>query len=255
MLKCYRLSSAKAISLGSVSLQDDIPSALRAWTVLASSPCLKDGKLASDGCIFTCLSSRAAHLDMLHSLDADAHFHAITQFVADRGVPEKIVSDSGSSTVLSDKELLAVSNSWEATSRVDTELQRKGIEWTLLPPSASHMIGVWDKILSVRKILTPSSVRSAPMTTLFCDVEDTLHSRPRALDASSYPSDMCLCTGNPGRDPRRRLLPAAVEACPTLDGRVLAPWSRTFFHTLRMRHRHLSCSPNASVGALTFLVE
>ena len=223
------------------------------------------------GCIFTCLSSRAVHLEMLHSLDADAFLNAVTRFIARRGAPEKILSDNGTNMVRADKDLRAAHRSWGASSLVDTELQRKGIEWTFLPPSASHMGGVWERMIrSVRKILHSiigtQRVDDERLTTLFCEVEATLNSRPITA-VSPDCNDLEPLTPN-------HLLRACATEQPSLGGvlpdvsyqrrwkhaqsladRFWRRWSREYLHSLRMRQRRLVRSPNPSVGDLVLLVE
>lgn len=44
------------------------------------------------GCLFTCLASRAVHIEIAHSLDMDSF---IRRFIARRGRPEVIRSDNG----------------------------------------------------------------------------------------------------------------------------------------------------------------
>lgn len=47
------------------------------------------------GVIFTCLVTRAIHLDIAHSLNTDSCIMAIRRFIAVRGTPEKMFSDCG----------------------------------------------------------------------------------------------------------------------------------------------------------------
>ena len=47
------------------------------------------------GVLFTCLSVRAIHLEVAHSLDTDSFFNAMRRFIARRGQPEEVRSDNG----------------------------------------------------------------------------------------------------------------------------------------------------------------
>ena len=47
------------------------------------------------GCLFTCLTTRAVHIEKLRSVDTDSYINALRRFSARRGVPKKIWSDNG----------------------------------------------------------------------------------------------------------------------------------------------------------------
>ena len=47
------------------------------------------------GALFTCLVSRAVHIEVAHSLDTDSFFHALRRFIARRAQVREIRSDNG----------------------------------------------------------------------------------------------------------------------------------------------------------------
>ena len=51
------------------------------------------------GCVFTCFSTRAIHLEMAVSLDTDAFINAFIRFVSRRGAPQKVWSINGTNLV------------------------------------------------------------------------------------------------------------------------------------------------------------
>ena len=51
------------------------------------------------GCIFTCLVTRAVHIEVAHSMDSDAFLMALHRFMARRGKPQKVFSDNGTNFV------------------------------------------------------------------------------------------------------------------------------------------------------------
>ncbi|XP_042204306.1 uncharacterized protein LOC121853981, partial [Homarus americanus] len=61
------------------------------------------------GCLFTCLTTRAIHLDLLSALDA------------------------------TDKKLRAADRRWKTNAKVPHTLLKKEIEWVFNPPYASHI--------------------------------------------------------------------------------------------------------------------
>ena len=57
------------------------------------------------GCLFTCMTMRAVHVEKLNSLDADSFINAFRRFIARRGIPERVFSDNGTNLVAGEKEL------------------------------------------------------------------------------------------------------------------------------------------------------
>ena len=106
------------------------------------------------GCLFTCLSSRAVHIEVVESLDTDSFINCLQRFIARRGLPELIHSDNGRNFVGAERELRQGLQAWEQ-ERIEGDLSEKGVRWIFNTPTASHMGGVWERqIRSVRWILS-----------------------------------------------------------------------------------------------------
>ena len=58
------------------------------------------------GALFTCFSSRAVHIDLTNSLDADSFILALRRFMARRRTVRSIWSDNGANFVGARNELL-----------------------------------------------------------------------------------------------------------------------------------------------------
>ena len=105
------------------------------------------------GCLFTCLTTSAIHLEKLHSLEADS-LNGFLRFAARRGTLEKIRSDNGSHFVGGKKELREAITKLEGNERVHGVFLAKQIEWQFNRPAASHMGSIWERqIRTVRKVL------------------------------------------------------------------------------------------------------
>ena len=50
-------------------------------------------------CLFTCLASRAVHLETAYDLDTDSFLRAFYRLCNRRGVPEEMISDNGTKFV------------------------------------------------------------------------------------------------------------------------------------------------------------
>ena len=105
------------------------------------------------GCIFTCLAVRAIHVEIAHSLDTSSFIAAVRRFISRRGSPEKMFSDNGTNLVSGEKELRQAISEWNQ-QRIHQALIQKDIEWEFNPPHASHMGGVWERMIrSVKSVL------------------------------------------------------------------------------------------------------
>ena len=140
------------------------------------------GKAKRYGCIFTCMSSRAVHIEIAHTLDTDSFLAAFQRFVARRGKPSRVFSDNGTNLVAGAKELKECIRSWNESQINDTMLQKE-IEWKFNPPTASHFGGVWERLIRstrtiLQKILQEQVVRDEALLTIVTEVEKILNDRP-----------------------------------------------------------------------------
>ena len=69
------------------------------------------------GVLFTCLSIRAVHIEVVHTLDTDAFFNALRRFIARRGKPVQMRSDDGGNFVKGDKELREAIGKWNLKNK------------------------------------------------------------------------------------------------------------------------------------------
>ena len=104
------------------------------------------------GCLFTCLTTRAVHLEVAQSLTADSFIAAFQRFSSRRGVPEKVYSDNGTNLVKGDKELRKSIQEWNK-SNIEKHTTQNEIEWHFNPPCTSHMGGVWERMIRSAQIL------------------------------------------------------------------------------------------------------
>ena len=107
------------------------------------------------GCIFTCLSSRAVHLEVVNSLSSSSFINALRRFIAIRGPISLLRCDQGTNFVGANSELRAGFENVTDTSVKQFLLNNNCVfEFKPNPPSASHMSGAWERLIrSVRSIL------------------------------------------------------------------------------------------------------
>ena len=134
------------------------------------------------GCLFTCLTSRAIHLEVAADLSADAFINALRRFLSRRGPVFHIFSDNGTNFVGAERILRESIQEWNQ-HQIEDFLHQREIEWSFICPSASHMGGCWERMIrSVRRILTSlcgeRELTEDQLHTFLLEVESILNSRP-----------------------------------------------------------------------------
>ena len=161
------------------------------------------------GCIFVCFNTRAVHIEDASSLSTDTFIQAFRRFVAVRGCPKEVWSDNGTNFTGAEKELrVSIRQFNEKTIR--EELHSKGAEWhccpmpkwRFQPPAASHMSGVWERLIRSVRNTMKALLRNpnAPLAwetlrTVFCEAVSILNSRP-LCPSSDDPNDFEQLTPN-----------------------------------------------------------
>lgn len=147
------------------------------------------------GVLFTCLTTRAVHLELAGTLSTSSAIMALRRFIARRGCPAEIHSDNGTNFRGADKELRQA-----AQDALEHEASAKAIRWRFIPPGAPFMGGAWERL--VRSVKTALSVvlhERAPheevLATLLAEVEHTINSRP-LTNVTTDPDDPEALTPN-----------------------------------------------------------
>ena len=105
------------------------------------------------GVLFTCLSIRAIHIGVAHTLDTYSCINALRRFIARRGQPIQMRSDNGGNFVPGEKELREAVRNWNE-DKIHNFLLAKNIRWSFNPFTGSHHGGVWERcIRTVRKVI------------------------------------------------------------------------------------------------------
>ena len=134
--------------------------------------------------LFTCLSVRAIHVEVIDSMDASCFINALRRFIAIRRPVKQIWSDRGTNFVGACRELNMLSNLDQA--KVGRFLTDQECVWIFNPPHASHMGGSWERMIGItRKILDSMffQLKSPRLThevlfTLMAEVTAIVNSRP-----------------------------------------------------------------------------
>ncbi|XP_055633607.1 uncharacterized protein LOC129773954 [Toxorhynchites rutilus septentrionalis] len=131
--------------------------------------------------LFTCLTIRAVHLEVVYSLSTESCKMAIRRFLVRRGSPLKIRSDNGTNFIGASRELQQqVADMNQHLSSTFTNAVTK---WVFNPPSAPHMGGSWERLVRSVKVAfaTLNSNRNPDdetLLTLMIEAEGIVNSRP-----------------------------------------------------------------------------
>ena len=153
--------------------------------------------------VFTCFASRAIHIEIAENMDTSSCVNAIRRFIARRGPVKVITSDNGTNLVGANNELRQALRELKEDD-IQKFATSKNIVWKFNVPAASHHGGVWERqVRTIRKILqallSEQHLKGArneeQLHTLFCEVENTVNSRPLTL-TSDDPDDLSPITPN-----------------------------------------------------------
>ncbi|UYV81404.1 hypothetical protein LAZ67_20001094 [Cordylochernes scorpioides] len=128
--------------------------------------------------IFTCAVYRGVHLELVTSLSMEAFIQAFRRFIARRGRPLIVYSDNGTN-------FRGMTNALKKIdfSRLKCDPTLKNITWKFIPPGAPWWGGWWERLIGMMKqllfrILGQTSLGYEELSTVMCDVESLMNTRP-----------------------------------------------------------------------------
>uniref|UniRef100_A0A1I7WGZ8 Integrase catalytic domain-containing protein n=1 Tax=Heterorhabditis bacteriophora TaxID=37862 RepID=A0A1I7WGZ8_HETBA len=135
-------------------------------------------------CLFTCLTTRAVHLECIENLSAGTFLRCLQRFVARRGVPNSIRSDQGRNFLLAERVLLYLDEVDESIgSSVNSYMANERIKWIFNPPISPWMGGICERLVqsvkrAYNKMIGRRKISIAEMTTVIAMIEAILNTRP-----------------------------------------------------------------------------
>ena len=156
---------------------------------------IKEGRkeLKQWGLIFTCLASRAIHLESLNAMTTNM---PLRRFIDRRGKARELRSDQGTNFVGAKNELAAALSEIDPVS-VKKYLSAQDCDWiefSFNVPHASHMGSVWERqIKTTTSILTSllydhgTQLDNEALRTLMTKAESIVNSCPLAVESLADP--------------------------------------------------------------------
>ncbi|XP_058451241.1 uncharacterized protein LOC131430355 [Malaya genurostris] len=128
--------------------------------------------------LFTCLTIRAVHLEVAHTLSTESCISCFRRFVARRGAPLEVYSDNGTNFIGAERILQKQINSGLAET-----FTNGNTKWIFNPPAAPHMGGVWERMVRSIKsamigIESSRRLNDEAFLTLLAEAEGIVNCRP-----------------------------------------------------------------------------
>ncbi|KAL0881109.1 hypothetical protein ABMA27_002231 [Loxostege sticticalis] len=134
------------------------------------------------GVLFTCLTVRAVHIELVASLSTDSLIMALRRMAARRGWPCNLYSDNGTNLRGAEKELK------RCMANLDPDvLKQEGVnnhmDWHFIPPFSPHWGGAWERLIrsvktSLKVVMTGRMPKEETLLTFLIEVENMVNSRP-----------------------------------------------------------------------------
>ena len=149
------------------------------------------------GCIFMCLTTRAVHLEVAHTLTTNSFIAAFQRFTSRRGTPEKVYSDNGTNLVSGELELRKSMEQWNQAN-ISRYMSHRDITWTFNLPYTSHRGGVWERMIRetrqiLKAIANEQLLSEEQLVTFMVEAECIINDRPIA-SVSNDPRDLLALT-------------------------------------------------------------
>lgn len=141
--------------------------------------------------IFTCLTTRAVHIEVVEALSSSVFINALCRFIALTGQVKIFCSARGTNFIGTVNELGITAVNVEDDT-VKQFLNDKRAVWTFNPPHASHVGGVWERFIGVTQNIMNSILSESKnltheiLTTVLAEVCAIINGRP-LVAVSTHP--------------------------------------------------------------------
>lgn len=223
------------------------------------------------GALFTCLTTRAVHLELAHSLNTSSAIMALQRLAARRGRPKVVYSDNGKNFRGASKELREAVLTLDGGA-MSNHCQRNHMRWVFNPPDAASWGGAWERLVqsvkvSLKIVLKDQAPGEEVLLTLLAEVEHSVNSRP-LTHVSVDPRDQEALTPNHfligtssgeiqlGRyDPRSMNLRRQYRIAQGFADAYWKRWLREYLPSLIPRKKWAERQPAIEVGDVVLILD
>ncbi|XP_044571170.1 uncharacterized protein LOC123257198 [Drosophila ananassae] len=152
--------------------------------------------------VFVCMATKAIHLEVVSDLTSDAFLAAFKRFLARRGKCANIYSDNGTNFVGASRKLdEELEKAIRENSKIASQLQKERIQWHFIPPASPHFGGIWEAGVKsmkyhLKRVIGDNVLTFEEMSTLLCQIEAVLNSRPLYSSSEDVDDNEVLTPGH-----------------------------------------------------------
>lgn len=220
-------------------------------------------------CLFICMCTKAVHLEVVSSLSTDSFLAALRRFIARRGYPTDIFTDNGKNFVGANAYLKSLFR-LPKNQAIQNFCSEKNISWHFIPPYTPQFGGLWEASIKLAKRHLFKTCKGVlltfeELTTLLCQVESCINSRP-LVPLSTETTDLRALTpghfliGVPLLEiPEHKSnncsisLSSRYKAVLQMKEKFWTRWSRDYLNTLQARPKGHQPTRSIQVGDLVIV--
>ncbi len=152
-------------------------------------------------CLFTCLATRAVHLELVQDMSTNTFLLCFRRFVATKGTPEEIISDNAKQFKLSSDILRLIWRNVICSEEIQNYASNKGIKWSFIVELAPWMGGFYERLVglvkrALRKTIGRKLLSLEQMSTLLKECEAVVNSRPLVYIGDDLKSSIAITPGH-----------------------------------------------------------
>ncbi|XP_062538894.1 uncharacterized protein LOC134207184 [Armigeres subalbatus] len=205
--------------------------------------------------LFTCLTTRAIHLELVHSLSTESCIMAVQRFVSRRGLPREFWTDNATCFKGSSNELNKLT---EETKKALTEkFTTAQTTWKFIPPATPHMGGAWrdlpnDETLETILLEAEAMINSRPLTYVPLESADQEALTPNHFLLGNSSGMKFLATENLDV---RSTLRSSWKLARYITGEFWNRWLKEYLPVITRRCKWFQDVKDIAVGDLVLVVD
>uniref|UniRef100_A0A5S6Q0M6 Integrase catalytic domain-containing protein n=1 Tax=Trichuris muris TaxID=70415 RepID=A0A5S6Q0M6_TRIMR len=133
-------------------------------------------------CLFTCMTIRAVHLELVIDMSVDQFLLALRRFVARRGRPTLLQSDNFTTFKAADRVIRQLFVG-PTLDKIKHQLAFEGVTWKFITERAPWTGGYWERLVRsvkepLKKVLGHALLTETELHTVLVEIEAKINARP-----------------------------------------------------------------------------